>query len=294
MSTLHHDADLFLDDLLALRPRRPRPSARDGENHQDEEDTAWTAEQEQAFREWWKKIGGFEGSFDQWQANAANRADRGGETNWGITWTTYQNIRRNGTRDQFRAMTLEDAMGIARVLYRLYKVDQIRNPGVGLLFADWQWGGVSTTAVNRALARVGQPQVARFTATGPDQATIDALNAADPQQMIAALDAERLQAIQDDIARNPAQAVFEKGWRRRVVIRWVQAKMITGHTAYAARWLNGQSKEEINALMGHLTREEIAALHDAAVAGPGVGPESQFARLTKARRDAWVARAAAR
>lgn len=291
MSTLMRDADLFFDDLFQVRPRS-RGARRYGEG--DQEDSSWTPEQEQAFREWWKKIGGFEGSYDQWRANAANKADRGGETNWGITWGTYKNIRKNGTKEEFKAMTLEDAMNIARTLYRLYKADQIRDPGVSLLFADWQWGGISKTAVNRALARVGQPQVARFTNTGPDQATIDALNAADPQQMIAALDKERLQAIQDDIARNPAQAVFEKGWRRRAVVRWVQAKMITGHTAYAARWLNGESKEEINALLGFLTQEEIAALHDAAVSGPGVGPDSQFARLTKKRRDAWVSRSAGR
>jgi lysozyme family protein len=291
MSSLMRDADLFFDDLFQIRPRS-RAARRYGEG--DQEDTPWTPEQEQAFRDWWKKIGGFEGSYDQWRANAANKADRGGETNWGITWGTYQNIRKNGTKEEFKAMTLEDAMGIARILYRTYKVDQIRDPGVGLLFADWQWGGISKTAVNRALARAGQPQVAKFTNTGPDQATIDALNAADPQQMIAALDAERLQAIQDDIARNPAQAVFEKGWRRRIIIRWVQAKMITGHTDDAARWLNGQSKEELTALLGNLSREEIAALHDAAVAGSGVGADSQFARMTKARRDAWVNRSGPR
>ena len=55
-----------------------------------------------------------------------------------------------------------------------------------------------------------------------------------------------------------------------------------------------RARKEINALLGFLTREEIAALHDAAVAGPGVGPDSQFARLTKARRDAWVSQSAGR
>ncbi len=283
-------ADLFLADLLGRSPQRDAarrfgPPLR---SYVEDEPDAWTPEKERVFKEWWKKIGGLEGSYEQWKTIAANRADRGGETNWGITWNTYRNMHRNATKAQFKAMSLDEAMRIARRLYRLYKADQISNPGVALLISDWQWGGVSKKAVNRALVSVGQPAVANFTANGPDQATIDALNAVDPQQMIRALDRERLQAIKDDVAANPAQAVFEKGWTNRAILRWVQAKMLTGQPGDAARWLNGQSREKLNELFAHLTSEEIAALHKAALTAPGVGPDSQFAQITKARHDVWV------
>jgi len=279
-------AALFFADLLGRPPRRDAgaPPSADGED----EPSAWTPPQERVFREWWKKIAGFEGPYDQWKRIEANRFDRGGETNWGITWNTYRNMHRDATKAQFQAMSLDEAMGIARRLYRLYKADQIADPGVALLITDWQWGGVSKKAVNRALVSVGQPAVANFTATGPDQATVDALNAPDPQQMIGALDRERLQAIKDDIAAHPEQAVYEKGWTNRAITRWVQAKMLTGRPGDAARWLNGQSRDKLAELFAWLTSEEIAALHEAALTAPGVGPGSRFARITKARHDAWT------
>jgi len=277
------EAALFFADLLGRSPQRDAKPA-----YGEDEPSGWTPEKERVFREWWKKIGGLEGSYDQWKSFAANRADRGGETNWGITWATYRAMHKDATKAQFQAMSLDDAMNIARRLYRLYKADQIADPGVALLISDWQWGGISKKAVNRALVSVGQPAVARFTDKGPDQATVDALNAVDPQQMIRALDRERLQAIKDDIAANPSQAVFEKGWTNRAILRWVQAKMLTNRAADAARWLNGQSREKLNQLFAHLTSEEIATLHKAALTAPGVGAESQFAQVTKARHDAWV------
>src|SRR5262249_16889062 len=113
-----------------------------------------------------------------------------------------------------------------------------------------------------------------------------------PQQMIAALDKEHLQAINDDVAAHPDQARFKNGWTYRAMIRWVQAKMVTQHAADAARWLNGQSRELRAELFARRTSAEIAARQEAALSGAGVGPDSQFARLTKARHDAYAQRPA--
>ena len=53
-------ADLFLADLLGTAPpRRRRPSGRYGEDD-PKPSKEWTLEQERIFKEWWKKIGGFE------------------------------------------------------------------------------------------------------------------------------------------------------------------------------------------------------------------------------------------
>lgn len=298
-SSVEHEAKNVQSELVSMAlGERPwasvslRRAAAHGIVHRQPTGYAdWTADKEKVFLEWWKKIAGLEGSYEQWKANPQNnKYDRGGKTNFGITWNTFHNVRPNASEADFDSMSLDQALGIARGLYRRYKADQIKNPGVALLISDWQWGGINAAAINRALARTGQPPIAKFTNEGPTDATVDALNAALPNEMIAALDEEKLRSIDEDVAAHPKQAVFETGWTIRAIKRWVQAKMLTERDADAARWLNGQSKARIEEVLAGLTKEEIAKLHIAATTADGVGPQSQFARITKSRYEAYQAR----
>ena len=231
-----------------------------------------------AVEEWWKKLPALEGSLSAWKAQAANATDRGGETNYGLTWATFQKLRPSATMEDFEKVTEGEVENIARGLFRFYKADQVVNTGVAILIADAYWGGFSADAVNRALEKVGQTRTA--TMAPLNDATIRGLNAADPQELIDALTEERIRYYSNIVAKNPKQKVFQRGWNRRAIARWIQAKMVTGHAEEAARWLNGQSLEILNEQFALMSRREIDTLHAAAVRARGVGPQSRLSKET--------------
>lgn len=243
--------------------------------------TGMTPEQKARFFEWWKRIAGLEGSYDAWKANPANAADRGGETNWGVTWDTYKARYPNGTKEQFKAMTPDQAQSFGRGTYGAAHIEQIENTGVSVQVADMFWGGnYDPKLMNRALAAAGGDGTIAKGAL-PEQATLDEINEVDQSKLVDALYDERDQQITNTVTKSPSQKVFEKGWRTRNLSRWVQAKMANGETQRAAHWLNGQSPDIIKEQLAQLSAAERAALHDAAVADPAVGKDSNIAKLTE-------------
>jgi hypothetical protein len=99
--------------------------------------------------------------------------------------------------------------------------------------------------------------------------------------MIDALAEERLTYFAKVVQRNPRKSAFLNGWSVRLHLYWIHAKTITGKANEAARWLNGQPEKFISDCLARMSREEAAALHEAARNAAGVGPDSNLAKMTR-------------
>src|SRR5262249_19868002 len=109
------------------------------------------------------------------------------------------------------------------------------------------------------------------------------INAASQSELIDALYDERESQI-TQVIKNPTQKAFEPGWRARNLGRWIQAKMANQETEQAARWLNGQDPNTIKIQLAKLSDAEKTALHDAAVADPRVGKDSNIVKMTEPKK----------
>jgi lysozyme family protein len=262
-----------------------------------------------AFFEWWKKIAGLEGSLADWKANPANKDDKGGETNWGITKGTFMQYHGAaalpGTDEAFAAMTPSQAMLIGKVFWRTSHAKELTNPGVAIIVADWYWGSTTYAffRIKKMLNAKGfpVPMAKNAAAERLDGNTIDLLNALPAGSLIDDLSDERVQHY-TDIAKDPTQSKYLVGWTKRAEDRRSQASAFAGNTPLedsraaltrlyvgallkndlkeAARMLNGFDPDDIKLRLQYVPAEKMPQLHQAAVEADGVGADSNAARLT--------------
>jgi lysozyme family protein len=184
-----------------------------------------------AFELWWKKIAGYEGSLADWERNKANKYDRGGKTNWGVTWGTYKDIAiwvgLDPSEGAFRAMTLAQAALIGMWFWKKAGCDKIRNTGIAVVVADWYWVsmGHAIRRIKRVVNSLGR-RVRENMVMDPE--TIEIINMLEPDKVIAAITNARLRHFDDIIKRDPSQKRFEKGWKRRARERQEQAMQVAG------------------------------------------------------------------
>ena len=197
-----------------------------------------------AFEQWWRSIAGYEGSLADWEKQAANKHDRGGKTNWGVTHSTYMSVGPQvgleATEEAFRAMTPLQASRIGFYFWKKAGCHLIHDVGVCIVVADWYWGSGSagTKRVQRVLRPYGY-EGAIDGVIGPVSAA--AINAAPPSELIQAITAGRIQHFDDIIARDDTQKQFEKGWKRRARERGEEGLRFAG--VDRAEMLSGRQDE---------------------------------------------------
>lgn len=173
------------------------------------------------FSIWWKAVPGHEGSYQDWLRQAANTADRGGATNWGVTYRTYQAtaaaVGLNPSFDAFVSMTPAGAQLIAKKFFwDAVGGDIIQSQGVANMLADFGWGsgpGNAARAIQTVLNAMGK-QLSVDGAIGPK--TLAAINSVNPTVLLDRLTAYRRQFIENIVANDPTQRVFYNGWMNRI------------------------------------------------------------------------------
>lgn len=179
-----------------------------------------------AFWEWWKLVAGFEGSLEAWKAQPANKSDRGGETNWGVTKKLYMEraaaLGLPPTEEGFAAMTPDQAMRFGRMIWKASGASKIKNTGVALVLSDWYWGGIDLSRFSNLLKEMGRP--ATFNEGKPDAATIDFMNTLAPAELIRLMSKAKAAQYRQIVKKDPTQEKFLTGWLDRNERRRLQAQ----------------------------------------------------------------------
>ena len=154
----------------------------------------------------------FEGGFSN------HPLDKGGPTNKGVTIATWRSVGydKDGDGDidvdDLRLLTDTDVRD--RVLrphyWNRWKADQIKSQSVANILVDWVWAsGSNGIKIPQRILGVTVDGI-----VGPK--TLAALNNWDPRVLFDRLKAERVAFFERLIKANPSQAVFRKGWLRRL------------------------------------------------------------------------------
>ena len=183
---------------------------------------------DEAFWEWWKLVAGFEGSLSDWKANPGNKSDRGGQTNWGVTKTTYMGRAKAlglpPTEEGFAAMTPNQAMRFGRMMWKSSGASKVESPGVGVVLADWYWGGVDLDRFKDLMSAQGGE--ASFREGMPDAKTIDFMNSLPPGALIEFMSDSKAAQYKNIAANDPSQQKFLEGWLKRNEERRLQARKL--------------------------------------------------------------------
>jgi lysozyme family protein len=156
-------------------------------------------------------------------------ADRGGATNFGITAATlgdWRGLGRPASRDEVKALTEREARAIYTQRYlKDTGFDQIRNAKLRDLLLDcavhhgparatkWLQEAVGVTADGK----VGPRTLAAVRSFGrAPSATSLRMTTASAEKLRMAILAKRIIFFGELITNDPRQAVFAKGWMRRV------------------------------------------------------------------------------
>jgi len=188
---------------------------------------------DEAFWEWWKLVAGFEGSLGDWKANPGNKSDRGGQTNWGVTKTTYMGRAKAlglpPTEEGFAAMTPHQAMRFGRMIWKSSGASKLENPGVGVVLADWYWGGIDLGRFKDLMKAHGGE--ASFNEGMPDAKTMSFMNSLPPGALIEFMSDAKAAQYKKIAAKDPSQQKFLEGWLKRNEERRLQArKLANTHT----------------------------------------------------------------
>jgi lysozyme family protein len=179
-----------------------------------------------AFWEWWKLVAGFEGPLEAWKAQPANKRDRGGETNWGVTKKFYMQwagaLGLAATEEGFAAMTPEQAMRFGRMLWKASGANRVKNTGVAIVLADWYWGGIDLGRFSALLQEKGRAST--FNEGKPDAATIDFMNTLGPAELIRLMSKAKAEQYRKIVKKDPSQKEFLTGWLDRNERRRLQAQ----------------------------------------------------------------------
>ena len=147
---------------------------------------------------------------------ANDPADKGGATMCGVTIATYRSWRRargysSTTVDDLKAITFAEWREIFKGQYwNRWKGDSIECQALANLLVDFVWAsGANGIRVPQRVLGVTVDGVVGLK-------TLAALNSADPRELFERLKSERIRFVEGIVKRNPTQAKFLKGWKRRI------------------------------------------------------------------------------
>lgn len=146
-----------------------------------------------------------------------NPNDQGGETNEGITYTTWQSVFGD-THARFMTMADADWDQIFKTLFWDAMLgDQINSQRIADIIVDWVWGSgkyYPEADVQDILIHAFGAQIAEDGDFGPQ--TIAAINAADEPTLWNDLIAKRTWYFNQCVAVRPTNKVFLQGWLNRL------------------------------------------------------------------------------
>ena len=147
---------------------------------------------------------------------ANDKADRGGATMCGVTIATYSEYcRRKGypapTVERLKSMSYEQWRDILKALYwDRCKADEINSQPIADIMVDWVWasGAHGIKGVQRLLGVESDGIVGTK--------TIEAINAHDTARLFHLIQQARHSFVEGIVKRNPSQAKWLRGWKRRI------------------------------------------------------------------------------
>ena len=146
-----------------------------------------------------------------------HKADKGGLTNFGITFKTLKSLVPDATEDTLINMTKEEAIAFYRTYFFFgMGVDKYPTAIQDIMFDMNVNHGLSnsTRILQRALLLSGMP-VKVDGQPGPQ--TLTAANVVDSRILRNNLIAARLRFFATIVRNNPSQAVFANGWKNRAM-----------------------------------------------------------------------------
>lgn len=142
-----------------------------------------------------------------------NLLDKGGATKYGITIKTLSDWRKKElTPHDVELLTIEEAAEIYQELYiNRPKINLIKDEGLRALVFDTGVHSGTAAAIKLLQQSIG---------TKPDgilgAVTLGVVAAFKPQEVRERFLNARLAYLNNILARNPSQVVFEKGWHNRI------------------------------------------------------------------------------
>jgi lysozyme family protein len=158
----------------------------------------------------------------KWEGGAVNDPDdRGGKTNKGVTWNTYQGLAQTvlgnpPSQQQFDNLTNEQVNKFILHFWNAVNANKINSSLIACFVTEMGWGsgpGTAIKTVQNTLNRYFGYNLTVDGGNGPK--TLAAINAVDPNLLFNYLVRER-EAFLKRLAQNPTQLKFLKGWLNRV------------------------------------------------------------------------------
>ena len=149
----------------------------------------------------------------KWEGGFVNDPlDAGGETNKGVTLTTFrQYFGKERTVNELKAISEEQWIYIFKAgFWNKWRADEIESQSVADILVDWYWmsGAWGIKIPQRLLGVVDDGVVG--------VKTLAALNDAKPRKLFYEIKAARIQYYDDIIAKTPTNERFRKGWMNRL------------------------------------------------------------------------------
>lgn len=144
-------------------------------------------------------------------------ADRGGETNMGVTLATWRQVGydKDGDGDidgnDIRILSVEDATMILKKYYwDRWRADEIINQSVANILVDWVWcSGKWGIVIPQKILGVKADGIV-------GEKTIEKINLVNPFKLLIEIYNARVSFIKNIIKKDPSQKKFEAGWMNRL------------------------------------------------------------------------------
>lgn len=143
--------------------------------------------------------------------------DRGGETNMGVTLSTWKAVGydKDGDGDidgeDIRILSKEDAMMVLKKYYwDRWRADEIINQSVANILVDWVWcSGKWGIVIPQKILGVKADGIV-------GEKTIEKINLVNPFKLLIEIYNARVSFIKNIIKKDPSQKKFEDGWMNRL------------------------------------------------------------------------------
>ena len=144
--------------------------------------------------------------------------DPGGPTKYGITLVVWQkygyDINHDGKIDKedVKLISEADASKISKKeFWDFFNADKITNQGVAEQIVDFAWASGPYTAATKIQKILGLPADGVF-----GNATLTAINSADPKVLLEKITKRRIDFIDAIVAQRPVFEAYKVGWKSRV------------------------------------------------------------------------------